>query len=152
MLSVSGTDETDHVWNGSNDAFDGNGRVGGDTGPCVNMFAPGDQDVSNVPGPGSPVLNTVYCTPVAGNAYAAACSGNSPATALVSGAAALYLQNYPTASSENVVYTLESVATKNVVSNYGAYPTQALTAALNLLLNGGARECSARSSGQRIRH
>jgi len=73
-------------------------------GPCVDLFAPGEQIVSDW-----------YSSDTA----TAIDSGTSMATPHVSGAAALYLQSHPTAAPATVASALIEAASLNKVQNAG---------------------------------
>lgn len=73
-------------------------------GPCVDLFAPG-----------SDVKSAWWTSDTA----TATLSGTSMATPHVAGAAALYLQGYPSASPDAVAQALVAVSTKDVVKGKG---------------------------------
>ncbi len=73
-------------------------------GTCVDLFAPG-----------SNILSDWYTSPTATSVS----SGTSEAAPLVSGVAALYLQQYPSASPSIVSQTIVSQATPDVLNGVG---------------------------------
>nr|P80146.3 RecName: Full=Extracellular serine proteinase; Flags: Precursor [Thermus sp. Rt41A]AAA82980.2 serine proteinase [Thermus sp. Rt41A] len=75
-------------------------------GRCLDLFAPG-QSITSAWYTSSTATNTI--------------SGTSMATPHVTGAAALYLQWYPTATPSQVASALLYYATPNVVKNAGRY-------------------------------
>jgi subtilisin family serine protease len=85
-------------------------------GPCVDLFAPGGEGASGITSAwnsSDSATNTI--------------NGTSPAAAHVSGAAALYLQNSPTATPVTVRDAIVANATVGVVTNAGSgSPTRLL--------------------------
>jgi subtilisin family serine protease len=70
-------------------------------GPCVDLYAPGSQ---------------IYGADISSDTAKSLYTGTSQASALVAGAAALYLQNNPSASPAEVSQALTSGATTGVVT------------------------------------
>ena len=86
------------------------------TGTCVDLFAPGHQIVSSIPG----------------NSYATK-SGTSMATPHVSGVAALYLEQQPSSTPAEVSGAIVLQSTANVIQNV---PAGTVNLLLNSLLDG----------------
>lgn len=80
-------------------------------GPCVSLFAPGTDIVS---------------AGIASDTATAAMTGTSMAAPHVSGAAALYLSDYPSASPATVKNAILYASTANVISNTGVSPNRLL--------------------------
>jgi subtilisin family serine protease len=86
------------------------------TGPCVGVFAPGDQ-----------ILSAYWNSDTA----SATLSGTSMASAHVAGIAAIYLQTHPSAGRTEVIGAVKNAATIGQVSNAGwGSPTTLLYADL----------------------
>ena len=93
---------------GASTAFDAVASYS-DFGTCVDVFAPGDQLLSDWLGGGTRVL-----------------SGTSMACGVVTGAVALYLQSAPSATPAQVLSHLQSTATVGALSNAGAIQNRLL--------------------------
>jgi|GEM_PF-1712988 len=89
VITVAASDRDDSRWYWSN------------FGPCVDLFAPGVGIVSAWPYPNAQSFQSL--------------DGSSMAAPFVSGAAALYLENYPHASPIEVRNALLETTTKNVI-------------------------------------
>jgi hypothetical protein len=84
---------------------------GSSWGTCVDLFGPGDR---------------VPTTANDGDSATTSSSGTSPATALVTGAVARYLQRFPTASPALVESTLVDEATKDRITDHRGSPNRVL--------------------------
>jgi subtilisin family serine protease len=85
-----------------------------DYGPCVTLLAPGDHTV--VADNGNNTLNDRCGTPAYSNVGYCTASGTSQSAAIVSGIAALYLQNNPHATPAQVYAALRSSAVAGKIS------------------------------------
>jgi subtilisin family serine protease len=100
VLTVGATNSSDRRWLDATDP-----QVGSNVGPCVDLFAPGVDIVSDGISPTSTLTGTM--------------TGTSAAAAHVSGVAAQYLQAHPCAPPSQVGRALLQMSTPNKVIDPG---------------------------------
>ncbi len=86
-------------------------RASSNFGPCISLFAPGNSYSSRLDGGFGVLLNAAKTAEVATTSFA---------TPRVAGVAALYLQQHPNASAQEVKSAILKSATKGAVINAGA--------------------------------